>query len=478
MPPAPSSQEEMALIKLDDHPHKVIEIRATGDVILDVTFENTPSCTKSIPSEVLQKLRISKSKIPSPQVLFRVRLDTLKKHSKYFAHLLGSDVFGEGRLIKDTFSKLAELNMKPSEVEVDLLPRIKIVDDDDATRTMGRENVFRDMLRIIHGAEHLTKPITITYLAVLVVMADRFDCLGPISRYVTGTFVKFKYPTTLDKSAEEILRQKILIFYHTKQAPQLVAATKELILRGSSRWSASEDSLGLSTAWWDLPDSLEAELFHRRVCVLRTIASLQMHFVDLYTSRTRQCALGYDSSGACDSFQLGEMIKFLSKKELLFLIPFQTASPEDPDYIWPEAYKGDIEQLIGLLRQCPPYQIDHNHHHCGFRVRILPALDYIKDCVDTGIGINPLRWKTDRAAQTWVPIKDPQGYRKKPFIIGDKSVNDPKINFDFTKARSTMQFGANSLDTDKSAKSLFTAETRTWTGKEANSELMKSSLKW
>lgn len=126
-----------------------------------------------------------------------------------------------------------------------------------------------------------------------------------------------------------------------------------------------------------------------------------MSFIALYSSRTRQCALGYDSSGACDSFQLGEMIKFLAKKELLFLVPFQSVSPEDPDYIWPQAYTSDIDHLIGLLRQCPPYQIDHNHSHCGLRVRILPALDYIKDCIEAGIGINPLRWKADRATQTW-----------------------------------------------------------------------------
>jgi hypothetical protein len=261
--PVPASgPHEGTSIKIDNDLYQVIEIRATGDVLLDVSFENTSSCTKSIPNDALQKLRISKFKTPPlPRIFYRVRLETLKKHSKYFAHLLGSDVFGEGRAIVDTFSKLAKSSLQPSEVDADLLPRIKIVDEDDATKTMGRENVFRDMLRIIHGAEHLMKPISIIYLSVMVVMADRFDCLGPISRYVTGAFAKFKYPQTLDKSAEELLRQKILIFYHTKQAPQLAAATKELVLRGSSRWSLSNDSLGFSTAWWDLPDGLEGKLY-------------------------------------------------------------------------------------------------------------------------------------------------------------------------------------------------------------------------
>jgi hypothetical protein len=259
MPPItdPTVAETTASILIDDTVHKVIQIRAAGDVILDVTFENTNACTKSIPSETLQKLRVSKAPIPTARVLYRVRLETLKKHSKYFAHLLGSDIFGEGRAIKDTFTELAESNLKPSEVEAERLPRIKIVDEDDATRTMGREAVFRDMLRIIHGAEHLTKPITMIYLAVLVVMADRFDCVAPVTRYVTGAFASFKYPHTLDKTAEETLRQKILIFYHTNQAVRLASATKELILRGSSRWVGYEVSPGFRTAWWDLPDGLE-----------------------------------------------------------------------------------------------------------------------------------------------------------------------------------------------------------------------------
>ena len=252
--------ETTSSLRIDDTVHKVIEIRATGDVILDVTFENTNACTKSIPSDIIQRLRASKTPIPSTRAFYRARLDTLKRVSKYFTHLLGSDVFGEGRAIKDAFTKLAESNLKPSEIEADRLPRIKIVDEDDATRTMGREHVFRDMLRIMHGAEHLTRPVTMTYLAVLVIMADRFDCLAPVQRYLTGTFSNFKYPLTVDKSTEETLRQKILIFYHTSQAVRLASATKELILRGSSRWSGYEESPSFTTAWWDLPDGLESTL--------------------------------------------------------------------------------------------------------------------------------------------------------------------------------------------------------------------------
>jgi hypothetical protein len=260
--PPPTSGGE-ASIYIDDTDYKLVEIRATGDVILDVTFENTYACTKSVPSDAIHKLRASKAAITSVRLFYRARLETLKKHSKYFGHLLGSDVFGEGLRIKEAFSELAQSGLKPSEIEPAFLPRIKIVDEDDATRAMGRELVFRDMLQIIHGAEHLTKPISMNYLSILVIMADRFDCAAPVTRYVTGIFGGFRYPQTLDNSAEEVLRQKILIFYRTNQAARLAAATKELILRGSSRWAAYDENPSFSTAWWDLPDGLEGAFLLR-----------------------------------------------------------------------------------------------------------------------------------------------------------------------------------------------------------------------
>ncbi|KFY05948.1 hypothetical protein V492_08222 [Pseudogymnoascus sp. VKM F-4246] len=68
----------------------------------------------------------------------------------------------------------------------------------------------------------------------------------------------------------------------------------------------------------------------------------------------------YDSSAACDSFQLGEMVKFFVNKGF-----FAFTSPllvNDEDY--PEPYEGDIENLITALRQCPSYQYDKNHAHC------------------------------------------------------------------------------------------------------------------
>ena len=89
-------------------------------------------------------------------------------------------------------------------------------------------------------------------------MADRFNTLPAVTRYVQKTFSSFKYPATVDKNAEEVLRQKILIFFHTQQMIRFAGATKELISRGSIRWGSVLDTSPIyQTAWWDLPHGLE-----------------------------------------------------------------------------------------------------------------------------------------------------------------------------------------------------------------------------
>jgi hypothetical protein len=146
-----SPELEASVIHADGKAYPVEDIRSTGDVVLDVTFENTYACNKSIPADEIRKIRTSKASIPSPRVFYRVRLETLKKCSRYFEHLLGPQ-FAEGAAVIEQNTKLAELNLNPTEIAAEMLPRIKIIDEDVATRTVGREKIFGDLLRIIHGA--------------------------------------------------------------------------------------------------------------------------------------------------------------------------------------------------------------------------------------------------------------------------------------------------------------------------------------
>jgi len=165
------------------------------------------------------------------------------------------------------------------------------------------------------------------------------------------------------------------------------------------------------------------------------------------------------------------MVKFLARKGLLFLIPFQAVNSDDPDYIWPEAYSGDIEYLIGLLRQCPAYQIDSNHGHCGLRTKILPALDFIKSSMDTGLGIKLIRTKTGPVYESWLPTEEEQAKQsssKKSFWVGGSDGEDVDVagekprQFDFASVRPKTGLGKDENSVERSPRGLFTAEKWNW----------------
>jgi hypothetical protein len=157
MPPPKSPAAGLAkstndnIIKVGEQEYPLLDIRSTGDLVLDVSFKNTAECTKSIPKDALRELRSKKSPVPSPRIFYRVRLDTLKKHSEYFRTLLAPQ-FAEGVSAAETLSSLSKSNLNPAEIEAEKLPRVKIVDEDTATKTLGRELIFRDLLQVLHGA--------------------------------------------------------------------------------------------------------------------------------------------------------------------------------------------------------------------------------------------------------------------------------------------------------------------------------------
>ena len=136
------------------------------------------------------------------------------------------------------------------------------------------------------------------------------------------------------------------------------------------------------------------ELQCRREYILETMSSLPKYFIDLYTGKQQQCKLGYDTSPQCDSFQLGEMIRHFTRKDLLRMQ--STLSLEDEQPICTD----DIEKVIEKLRQCPSYQLDANHHHCGLRSRLLPLLDILWPMMEIGICLKC--WNEDRSKESWV----------------------------------------------------------------------------
>ena len=114
-------------------------------------------------------------------------------------------------------------------------------------------------------------------------------------------------------------------------------------------------------------------------------------------SRQPQCRLGYSSSPQCDSYQLGEMIRFFSRKGTVRIESAFDPAPEEP-----EPYRGSLDDIVAKLKQCPTYQIDNNHTHCGLRTRLMPILDGARSprpLFQTGICLEC--WKEDKTKESW-----------------------------------------------------------------------------
>ncbi|KAF3766072.1 hypothetical protein M406DRAFT_290418 [Cryphonectria parasitica EP155] len=507
----PSNSPEPVLLALPE----VITIDPRGDILLDVTFETSRSTLKAA-RKATPKPRPGQRDPPPPlpvlkphiRLAYRVDLATLKKHSRYFTNLLGDTRFQEARAIAQRLDEIAARGQNPGDLAPEDLPRVEIEDDDEATRTAGRETAFADMLRVLHGLPTVTKPVTVLYVTTLAVLADRFACTAPVSRHLIAV-LKFRWPTTpplrpredglsgLTLAAEELVRQKVLVAWLLEQAPRLAAATKELVLFGSHRWSVAyeddEDDGGADAGrgaaharqdavWWFLPDGLEEELHYRRHQILRSLASIPAHFLHLYTTRTRngyrQCKLGYDSSSACDSFQLGEMVRFLVSKNLLFLTNFAPSSLDEVK----DFAAVDVGSILGALKQCPNYQVDRHHTNCGLRTRVMPILEYVAAMLGTTAAQIGLQgWKRERRTTSWQKPDDHNddnaargASRKKDFVVedsmgdggggGGRGTNGGRV-FYFTRSVASdqrLRF-EGAMAADRLARELFTADAWDWT---------------
>ncbi|KAH6666462.1 hypothetical protein F5X68DRAFT_160411 [Plectosphaerella plurivora] len=450
----------------------VVNVSESGDVVLNVKFlasADTVRAARRAYQAAIRKPGAPKIAEPNlkPEfhVAYRVDLAVLRQHSKYFDNLLGNTQFAEAKLVEETLAGIRDMKLGPAEVDASSLPWISITDDDEATKSIGREKAFEDMLRILHGRPVKTGASNISMLHVITmaILSDRFDCQALVSRYLAHK-LKFKWPMTSNRplkadgshaslATEQVLRQKILASWLLEQPLRLQHSTREIIIRGSSRWSAlvPVEDLDKSEVWWDLPDGLEGELQYRREAILNTIASIQRHFLALYSSRERQCQLGYDSSSACDSFQLGQMLKFFTSKDLVALVDFGPSSLET----LPDSSTLDLEDLLAALRQCPNYQIDKNHTNCGLRTRLEPIVEYVQTMLSSAVvAVSYAEWKKNRAACSWLEAAE---------LRAEGSL-DGQGTFRFTRGLVTDQRlrYEGALYADKLSRALFTAEAWDW----------------
>jgi len=354
--------------------------------------------------------------------LYRVNVQQLIASSSYFSNLL-SGSFGEAI---DVQAKLARLD-RSSIVKVpdDALPHVHISDLGRISRVSSIRDLVRDFLNALHGHDIVKVP-PIPNFANLAIVADRFDCLSVFAeatrRYLPT--IDAKAARKSEAQSEERNRQRLLLGVLLDHGPWVPAQSKRLIVGGSPWWTANAVEDPSAALWWDLPHGLEEELICRREYLLETIESLQSHYLKLYSSSERQCKLGYDTSLQCDSYQLGEMIRFFQRINTLRLEGALSAKDVA------DGYSGDIERLFDALYGCPSYQIDRNHSHCGLRTRLIPILEALDPLIraskSIGVGICGECWRKHRSEYAWSSAKRPVSWsRQKLATVNSNGIVEP-----------------------------------------------------
>ena len=397
---------------------------------------------------------------------YLVSSEVLRTSSSYFRVLLDPNKFNEGANFDAALRALIEKHGSLQSIPPEHLPRIKLTDLDHLPRNPKLKQAMTLYLSILHKTDRFCSIPKLHPLAVMAIIADRFDTVVAIANYV------FRIPwreQPLNSSVfdnwglgpEVATRQILLTAMLLKVEPRKFRGhTANLIIKGSDNWKAETKIDGDKSAlWWNLPGNLEGrdgimqryssafanggaeELISRREYLLDTIGSMQTHFVKLFAFQPNQCRLGYDTSPACNSFQLGEMVRFFARKGTLSLQ--NSIFPTEQ----PVAWEGDIENLISTLREIPSYQIDSNHMHCGARNRLLTALATVPSFPQMGVCWSC--WQTNRHQESW--LESPSG--------GKWAINQWKP---------IQAIEPQGCASHRKTKAMYTAEKRDWTATEAS----------
>jgi hypothetical protein len=222
---------------------EVTVITPTGDIVLDVHDE-----------------------IRDQTYSYRVNTVHLKQASPYFVSLLDPNKFGEGANVAEKLGLLRKSHNDIADATPEELPRVAISDVGRISRVNTIKNLVSDFFSALHGLELSTPNPPISNLANLAVVADRFDALPALSRYVhRKRFLRTIDAKTKEKAAtlsEERVRQKLLIGLLLDHPAWVSLYSKRMVIGDSVRWRdeflADEDEVE-PALWWDIPRGIEGK---------------------------------------------------------------------------------------------------------------------------------------------------------------------------------------------------------------------------
>ena len=398
--PPPQGETQVAVPDPDKKETFIDIVAPTGNVILEFHLDEHPEV-----------------------ILCRAEIEPLAKNSGYFQRLLTNTNFAEAADVSKKLNELSSRYASAQDVPTEELPHVKIFDVGSVAVNKAYKSLITDTMLILHGNDIRAKKMPTQNLTNLCIAADRFDGLDVFAKWggKKGVLARLDQANT-DGATEEVLRQKLLMGVMLGNFACVSMCSRELILRGSKNVYDPNNAVTTNAIWWAQPRGVEGttthipgespmirgwltlteEIHFRRQCILETIWSLISYTLDLYNSGDQQCRLGYNSSPQCDSFQLGEFVRFLNRNGFMKFVSGVSSPPAESNdgASWGSKHIGT---LIDRLRQCPAYQLDQHHTHCGPKKLIGKGISMIETMLtDQGVGICVTCWNSKSALnQRW-----------------------------------------------------------------------------
>ena len=196
------------------------------------------------------------------RVLYLVMTAALRDSSLYFRNLLDPGKFSEGARVSAVQKTLRDRYRSWQDSPPHELPRISITDIGQLSSHAQPEESMASFLRVLHGVHPPTHQPTPSWLANLVVVADRFDGLNSIRALVGKHYSLYNAMTTrwLHSAYKEEPTRQTLLSGMLLNLPQWVSScSARLVNHGSHRWDAVTEVVDQEprAMWWALPNGVE-----------------------------------------------------------------------------------------------------------------------------------------------------------------------------------------------------------------------------
>ena len=194
--------------------------------------------------------------------------------SPYFSTLLNPTKFMEGIELDGKMRELVKKHGKHGSIPMKDIPVILLEDIGEIPATVRAEEAFTLFLCILHKPVLPRSPPGWSLLAILAIIADRFDAIKMVADFVatqhdwTKRSFSWDEKTPLSAKDEKLIRQQILVAWRFGIPLLLKKQSATLIVADSIVWNEEDSCVNqdVDALWWNLPQGLEGKLTILSIC--------------------------------------------------------------------------------------------------------------------------------------------------------------------------------------------------------------------